>query len=40
VEYDYVGSASEADVDELMAFAREFQSEVLDWLHRHHPELV
>lgn len=40
VEYDYVGGASDRDADELIAFTREFQEEVSEWLRRHHPELV
>ena len=39
LEYDYVGGATEADADELIAFAREFQSELLLWLRSAHPDL-
>jgi hypothetical protein len=40
VEYRYVGSASQADVEELMAFVKEFQEEVRDWLKKNHPDLL
>jgi uncharacterized protein (UPF0332 family) len=39
VEYDYVGGASKADADELIAFGRELQAEVADWLGEKHPAL-
>jgi hypothetical protein len=40
VEYDYVGGASEDDVEELLDFAKELRRDVLVWLKDHHPELV
>jgi hypothetical protein len=40
VEYEYVGGATDRDADELIALAREFETEVLEWLERHHPELM
>lgn len=40
VEYDYVGAATEADVEELIAFVRSFQNEVLGWLRKSHPGLL
>jgi hypothetical protein len=40
VEYDYVGGASDGDADELIEFAREFRSDVVKWLQRHHAELA
>jgi len=40
VEYDYVGGATDADARELVAFARELKTEVVNWLKLHHPVLV
>ena len=40
VEYDFVGGASDADADELIAFVEELRTEVLQWLEFHHPELA
>lgn len=40
VEYDYVGGASKTDADELIAFGRELQVEVADWLRQKHPKLA
>jgi hypothetical protein len=40
VEYDYAGGVSDRDVDELIAFAQELKSEVLQWLGSIHPELL
>jgi hypothetical protein len=39
VEYDRVGGATEADVDELVKFAKDLRKEVLDWLRQQHPQL-
>lgn len=38
VEYDYVGSVTKNDADELVAFVKEFKEEVLTWLAKSHPE--
>ncbi len=40
VEYDYVGGASKAEAEELIAFGRELQEEVGTWLRRMHPRLA
>ena len=40
VEYDYVGGATGADADELIAFAESLEKEVLTWLHAKHPKLA
>ena len=40
LEYDYIGSTTHTDADELIAFIKELQSEVLTWLKENHPELV
>ena len=40
VEYDYVGGASDDDVRELLAFAKELRDQVLKWLRARHPALV
>lgn len=40
VEYDYVGGASKAEADELIAFGRELQAEVCAWLREKHPQLA
>jgi hypothetical protein len=39
VEYDLAGSASAADADELIAFAKKLRDDVIAWLQKHHPEL-
>ncbi len=39
-EYDMAGAATEADVDELLVFARELRRDVLAWLRIHHADLV
>lgn len=38
VEYDYIGGATNADADELIAFVIELKKEVSDWLKTCHPE--
>lgn len=38
VEYDYVGGATNADADELIAFVIELNKEVSDWLKTRHPD--
>jgi hypothetical protein len=40
VEYDYVGGATEADVNELISFVQNLQHDVLGWLKKYHPEFV
>ena len=40
VEYDYVGGATEADAEELAAFARILVDDVIDWLQQNYPELI
>jgi len=40
VEYDYAGGATKQDAEELIAFTRELQAEVLAWLKRKHARLV
>lgn len=40
VEYDYVGGVSEKDLDELVAFVRQFKDDVMAWLRSKHPELA
>jgi len=41
VEYDYVGGATDDEVDELISFVKdkELRSGVLDWLRENHPQL-
>jgi len=38
VEYDYIGGATNADADELIAFVIDLKSEVLEWLRGNHSE--
>jgi len=40
IEYDYAGSVTEEDVDELIDYARELQRDVVDWLNQSHSELA
>jgi len=40
VEYDYVGSVTQNDADELIAFAEGLKDEVETWLEEKHPELA
>ncbi len=40
VEYDYVGGVTEEDVNELIAFVKELQEEILRWLHEFHSDLL
>ena len=39
-EYDRAGAATTEDASELVAFAKQLRTEVLDWLKQHHPDLV
>ena len=38
LEYDYIGSITKNDADELVAFVKVFKQDVLNWLNKHHPE--
>ena len=38
-EYDYVGAVTENDVNEIIEFTKELESDVYGWLKRKHPEL-
>lgn len=40
VEYDYVGGATEDDVNELIEFAESLEEEVIKWLKLKHPDLL
>jgi len=40
VEYDYVGGATKADVEELIEFIESLEGDVLAWLRERHPELA
>ena len=40
VEYNYVGGASDADVDELVDFTVSLRSDIVAWLKLNHPELL
>ena len=40
VEYDRVGDASDADVQELLDFIGDFRTAVTDWLKQKHPEFL
>ncbi len=40
VEYDYVGGATSADADELIAFVIDLKKEVTEWLKKAHPEYI
>lgn len=40
VEYDMAGAATEADAADLVAFAAQLETDVLDWLEKNHPELL
>ena len=39
VEYDYVGAVTENDVNEIIEFTKQLESDVYGWLKRQHPEL-
>ena len=40
VEYDYVGGATDADADELIAFVADLKTQVIAWLKKNHPTLL
>jgi hypothetical protein len=39
-EYDAVGTISETEAKDLLAFANDLKKEVLEWLTREHPSLL
>lgn len=39
-DYDHVGEISKAEAGEILAEARAFRAEVLDWLRANHPRLA
>jgi uncharacterized protein (UPF0332 family) len=40
VEYDYAGSTSETEAEELIEFVKEFRTEVLNWIRTDHPNFL
>jgi len=40
VEYDYVGSTSETEANELIEFVKELQLDVQNWIKKHYPEYI
>jgi len=40
VEYDQAGMITEAEVDEIVSFVRDFRSDVRAWLATNHPDLL
>ncbi len=40
VEYDYAGGATNEEAEELIAFARDLHSDVVEWLQASRPELL
>ncbi|MDY6990638.1 MAG: hypothetical protein SWQ30_21550 [Thermodesulfobacteriota bacterium] len=40
VEYEYVGGATETDVEELISFVEDLRKDVMDWLRKNHPSLL
>ena len=40
VEYDYIGAVSANDADELIAFTKELEKDVMNWLKTKHPDLL
>ena len=40
VEYDYVGSTSETEAQELIKFVKELRLEVQTWIKKHYPEYI
>ena len=40
VTYEFVDSVSNAEVNELIDAVRELETQVHDWLARHHPHLL
>ena len=39
-EYDYVGDATDNDAQELIAFVKELNNDVMEWLRKNHPQLL
>jgi uncharacterized protein (UPF0332 family) len=39
-EYDFAGRTSPEEAQELIAFAKEFRKDVIDWLKDKHPRLI
>ncbi|MBM3156561.1 MAG: hypothetical protein FJ004_04675 [Chloroflexi bacterium] len=39
-DYEMIGMVSEQEVDEMIALARELHKMVVEWLEKHHPELI
>lgn len=40
VKYDYVGSVTESDANELIEFASDLKNDVIKWLKKAHPQLI
>lgn len=40
VEYDYVGSVTESDANELIKFVSNLKNDVIKWLRKFHPDLI
>jgi hypothetical protein len=40
IEYDSIGAATNEDSEELSDFVKDFRVVVMDWLRKHHPELI
>lgn len=40
MEYEYVGGATEADVEELIGFVVDLRKDVMGWLRKNHPSLL
>jgi len=40
VEYDVVGGVTEAEAEELISFAKDLRSDVLQWLKKNHRDLL
>lgn len=39
-EYDAAGIVSEKEFNDLLEMAKEFKSQVIDWLRKNHPDLI
>ncbi len=39
-EYEMAGVATEKDASELVGFVKELLEDVVEWLKKHHPELM
>lgn len=40
VKYDYVGSVTESDANELIEFVSDLKNDVINWLKKVHPQLI